>query len=148
MSKLKCVMYCEFDPHLGPQIAYQAPADFIKKEQMDSIAPYIITKPQFQGQLISLKAFGYTFMGFPVVIENKKYNRNALLFNAVFVFQETDETQEYEPVVKKLANYLTTLELESCYLSEEKTKVQIPDILRKILSDLRSVNTGFVATHS
>lgn len=136
MSKLKCVMFCEFDPHLGPQIAYQAPEDYISKGQMDSIAPYIITKPQLQSRLISLKAFGYNFMGFPVIIEDKKYNRNALLFNTVFVFNEDDQVKEYEPVVKKLAGYLRTLELEISYLSEEKTKSNIPDMLKKILCDL------------
>ena len=88
-------MFCEFDPRLGPQIAYQAPEDFISKSQFDSIAPYIITKPQLQSRLISLKASGYTFMGYPVIIEDKKYTRNALIFNVVFVFHENDHVREY-----------------------------------------------------
>jgi len=138
MAKLQCVLYCEFDPHLGPQIAYQQPVNFISKEQMDKIASYIITKPQLQSRLISLKSFGYTFMGFPVVIEDKKYHRNALIFNTVFVFDEETEISEYEAVVKKLAGYLTSLEHESSYLSTEKTKQQIPHILKKILNDLNN----------
>jgi len=135
MSKLKCVMYCEFDTLLGPQIAYQFPSEFITKEQMDGIAPYIITKPVFQSHLISLKAFTFTFMGFPVVIEDKKYSRNALIFNVVFVFDGSD-VEEYEPVVKKLANYLMVLEKEGSYLSSEETKSHIPDVLKKIFEDL------------
>jgi len=129
-------MYCEFDTLLGPQIAYQFPNEFITKEQMYGISPYIITKPDFQSHLISLKAFTYIFMGFPVVIEDKKYSRNALIFNVVFVFDGNDNVEEYEPVVKKLANYLMVLEKEGSYLSSEETKSNIPDVLRKIYEDL------------
>jgi len=129
-------MFCEFDPHLGPQIAYQSPVDFISKSEMDSIASYIIPKPQLQSRLISLKAFGYTFMGYPVTIEDKKYFRNDFRFNAVFVFNEDDEVQEYEAVVKKLAGYLKTLEIEISYLSDDEKKCNIPDVLKKILLDL------------
>ena len=139
MNKLKSIIYCEFDTLLGPQIAYQFPNEFITKEQMDSIAPYIITKPVFQGHLISLKAFSFTFMGFPVVIEGKQYSRNALFFNVVFVFNGSDDAQEYEPVVKKLANYLMILEKEGSYLSSEETKSNMPDVLKKIFEDLRFV---------
>ena len=137
MSKLKGLMFCEFDPHLGPQIAYQAPSCFISKSQMDSIAPYIIPKPLLQSRLISIKAFGFTFMGYPVTIEDKKYFRNDLRFNAVFVFNEDDEVQEFEAVVKKLAGYLKTLEMEISYISDEVKKCNIPDVLKKILLDLR-----------
>ncbi|XP_065676241.1 GATOR1 complex protein NPRL2-like [Hydra vulgaris] len=139
MSKLKCVLFCDFHPLLGPQVAYQAPVDFITKEQIDSIAPYIIPKPQFQGRLISFKAYGFTFMGYPIKIDNKKYDRNALLFNALFVFNENDCVQEFESVVTKLAGYLTTLELETEYIWNSKTKRNLQSILTKILEDISSL---------
>lgn len=139
-SRLKCVMFCEFDAHLGPQIKYQYPNEFISKDEMDNIAPYIITKPTFQSFLISLKAFGYTFMGYPIMITDKKYARNALFFNFVFVFDEADEVLEYEPVVTKLAGYMKTLELEACYISCRETEANIPAMLERIRNDL--VSTG------
>lgn len=138
-TKLKSVIYCEFDTQMGPQIAYQFPNNFITKEQMDIIAPWIITKHVFHGHLISFKAFSFTFMGYPVVIEDNKYSRNALFFNVVFVFNGDYDAEEYEPVVKKLANYLMVLEKEGSYLSSEETKSNIPDVLKKIFEDL-SVN--------
>jgi len=52
------------------------------------------------------------------------------------VFSGDDEAEEYEPVVKKLANYFLTLEKEGSYLSSEKTKSNIPDVLKKIFVDL------------
>ncbi len=136
-SELRSVIYCEFDTALGPQIAYQYPNDFITKEKMEKIAPWIITKHVFQGHLISFKAYEYTFMGYPVVIEDNKYSRNQLFFNCVFVFSSDDDAEEYEPVVKKLANYLLTLEKECSYLSNADTKSQLPDVLKKIYEDLR-----------
>ncbi|KXJ30194.1 Nitrogen permease regulator 2-like protein [Exaiptasia diaphana] len=42
----------------------------------------------------------------------------------------------YEGVVRKLASYLTTLELESGFLSKEETKETLPEILEKIRTGL------------
>lgn len=44
-------------------------------------------------------------------IEHKKYSRNALLFNLGFVCDAQAKTCALEPIVKKLAGYLTTLEV-------------------------------------
>lgn len=50
-------------------------------------------------------------IGCPVCIEHKKYSRNALLFNLGFVCDAQAKTCALEPIVKKLAGYLTTLEV-------------------------------------
>ena len=44
-------------------------------------------------------------------ITNAKYSRNALLFNVCFVVDEAADVHCYKPVVKKLAAYLTSLEV-------------------------------------
>jgi hypothetical protein len=56
-------------------------------------------------------AFGYKFIGCPMRITNAKYSRNALLFNVCFVVDEAADVHCYKPVVKKLAAYLTSLEV-------------------------------------
>ena len=56
-------------------------------------------------------ALGQKIIGCPVSIANKKYDRNALMFNCCFLFDGDTRTARYEPVVKKLANYLTQLEV-------------------------------------
>ena len=135
-SEIDCIMFCEFDPVAGPRIAYQSPEDFISKGQFDSIAPYVITKPQLQHTLITLKAFDYKFLGFSVGIENAKYSRNALLFNVCFVLDEEICTDKYEGVVKKLVAYLKTLERESGFISQEATRNKIQLMLTDILHGL------------
>lgn len=57
-------------------------------------------------------ALKHKVVGCPVSIENAKYSRNALLFNVCFVFGENADTVCYEGVVRKLAGYLTTLEVK------------------------------------
>ena len=135
-SEIDCIMFCEFDPVAGPRIAYQSPEDFISKGQFDSIAPYVITKPQLQHTLITLKAFDYKFLGCSVGIENAKYSRNALLFNVCFVLDEEICTDKYEGVVKKLVAYLKTLEQESGFISQEATRNKIQFMLTAILHGL------------
>ena len=135
-SEIRCIMFCEFDPVAGPRIAYQSPEDFIGKAQFDSIAPYVITKPQLQQRLITLKAFEYKFVGCSVGIENAKYSRNAFLFNVCFILDEDVCTEKFEGVAKKLASYLTTLEQEFGFISQEETKNKIPTMLHDILYGL------------
>lgn len=52
-------------------------------------------------------------IGCPVCIEHKKYTRNALHFNLGFVCDARAKTCALEPIVKKLAGYLTTLEVRN-----------------------------------
>ena len=80
-------------------------------------------------------------MGVPQIIENQKYERNALLFNLVLVFEEQLIHQSkwldvYRPVIRKLAFLLRSLELESQFLSQKHTKQKLEDILKQIYIDL------------
>ena len=59
----------------------------------------------------SRTAFGKKFVGCPVVIDNTKYKRNALIFNVCFVLNQDTNTASYGPVVKKLAAYMIQLEV-------------------------------------
>ena len=56
-------------------------------------------------------SFGHKFVGCPIYIDNDKYKRNALIFNVCFTFDEDTNTAHYGPVVKKLADYMTQLEV-------------------------------------
>lgn len=65
----------------------------------------------FPPVLLSSTAMEKKLIGCPVCIEHKKYSRNALLFNLGFVCDAQAKTCALEPIVKKLAGYLTTLEV-------------------------------------
>ncbi|XP_056020972.1 GATOR complex protein NPRL2-like isoform X2 [Ostrea edulis] len=109
------------------------PREIISKAHFDIIHNYIIPKPEFQGRLITVNALGYKIVGCPVYIGDTKYQRNALMFNLCFVFGQSVDTSNHEPVVKKLASYLTQIELESGFLSSKKSQEHIPVFMEKVL---------------
>lgn len=92
-------------------------------------------------------------MGFPVRIDDKKYARNAYHFNLCFVCDSSSRTVHYEPVVTKLSEYLTAMEIESKFLSSGNCTQQLHDILKEVLEDLNTkgecaLSSGStVATH-
>ena len=49
---------------------------------------------------------GFKIVGYPVRIDSQKYTRNSYYFNLCFVCDAWARTIQYEPVVKKLAEYL------------------------------------------
>ncbi|KAG1701207.1 GATOR complex protein NPRL2 [Nymphon striatum] len=137
-SKIKAILFCEFHHQYGPKITYQVPEKYISKEDFDILSVYIITKRELQKKLITVNALGYKILGYPVNIDNKKYARNALIFNMCFICDASKRTIQYEPLIRKLSEYLTTLELESGFLSNEESKKRLPNIMDQILNNLNS----------
>jgi len=140
-DEIKCIFFSEFHPEAGPRITYQVPDKYISKEVFDAINVYIITKPELQGRTITINSLGHKIVGCPVCIEDKKYARNEFIFNLCFVFLPKTDTTQYEEVVKKLADYFTTLERESEFLSREKSRGRIPEILELILEELNQLES-------
>ncbi|XP_070947863.1 GATOR1 complex protein NPRL2 isoform X4 [Macaca nemestrina] len=165
--RIECIFFSEFHPTLGPKITYQVPPglaglggerdvlesstgclkavvsravpeDFISRELFDTVQVYIITKPELQNKLITVTAMEKKLIGCPVCIEHKKYSRNALLFNLGFVCDAQAKTCALEPIVKKLAGYLTTLELESSFVSTEESKQKLVPIMTILLEELNA----------
>lgn len=54
-------------------------------------------------------------VGCPHSITNKKYERNALIFNVVFVFDSKCNTQPFETVVEKLCKYFMEAEVGAMF---------------------------------
>ncbi|XP_062853920.1 GATOR complex protein NPRL2 [Trichomycterus rosablanca] len=136
--RIECVFFSEFHPTLGPKITYQVPEEYISRELFDTVQVYIITKPELQNKLITVTAMDKKLIGCPVCIEHKKYSRNALLFNLGFVCDARTKTCALEPIVKKLAGYLTTLELESGFISNEESKQKLLPIMSTLLEELNA----------
>ena len=57
---------------------------------------------------------GYRIVGCPKCISDKKYDRNAFIFNSVFVFDSTTDTSPYEPIIQKLGDAFRTYEVGTC----------------------------------
>ncbi|XP_024859943.1 GATOR complex protein NPRL2 isoform X1 [Kryptolebias marmoratus] len=137
-TRIECIFFSEFHPTLGPKITYQVPEEYISRELFDTVQVYIITKPELQNKLITVTAMDKKLIGCPVCIEHKKYSRNALLFNLGFVCDAHTNTCALEPIVKKLSGYLTTLELESGFISNEESKQKLLPIMSTLLEDLNA----------
>uniref|UniRef100_A0AAY5JWY7 NPR2 like, GATOR1 complex subunit n=1 Tax=Esox lucius TaxID=8010 RepID=A0AAY5JWY7_ESOLU len=142
MSRIECIFFSEFHPTLGPKITYQVPEEYISRELFDTVQVYIITKPELQNKLITVTAMGKKLIGCPVCIEHKKYSRNALLFNLGLVCDARTKTCALEPIVKKLSGYLTTLELESGFISNEESKQKLLPIMSTLLEELNATGAS------
>lgn len=85
---------------------------------------------------------GIKILGFPVRIDDKKYARNAFYFNLCFVCDAWARTVHYEPVVKKLADYLIGMELEFKFLSlQDKVgteNIRLSNMLTQVMQDLNT----------
>ncbi|KAK7792932.1 hypothetical protein R5R35_008073 [Gryllus longicercus] len=155
-DSLRCIFLCEFHPTAGPKITCQVPENYISKESFDAVSVYIIPKAQLQRSTITITLFESKILGFPIRIDDKKYARNAFYFNLCFVCDASARSVQYEPVVKKFADYLMTMELESHFLSNQKQtpneKIRLPKMLQQVLNDLNNhkmctLTAGTTTTH-
>ncbi|XP_049831139.1 GATOR complex protein NPRL2-like [Schistocerca gregaria] len=153
---LRCIFLCEFHHVAGPKIACQVPENYISKDFFDAVSVYIIPKAQLQRSTITVVLYDLKVLGFPVRIDNKKYARNAYHYNLCFVCDAWARTVQYEPVVKKLADYLMAMEVENHFLSKYNQKAgdhgRLVRMLRQILHDLNThrmctLTEGTTTTH-
>ncbi|XP_071450602.1 GATOR1 complex protein NPRL2 isoform X2 [Hetaerina americana] len=106
----------------------------------------------FLRKSLMLTVLGKKITGFPISIDNPKYARNAFYFNLCFVFDSWARTVHFEPVVKKLSEFLVTLEMEYGFLSNVSFKAKLPYLLQSILQELNkrkicNVGIGSSTTH-
>ena len=132
------IFYAEFDTIQGPRLVFQVPENVFKSSDFDSLCEYIIPKMDLCGRYINITVGSFQICGLPVAIEDPKYDRNCLLFNLCFVFNADDDTSVFEGVVRKMSRELTSLELESEYMSNFSKKIQLRDIIEQIYNDLNT----------
>ncbi|CAB0036860.1 unnamed protein product [Trichogramma brassicae] len=133
---IRCIFFSEFHPTAGPKITCQVPDNYISKDIFDNVSVYIIPKAQLQRSTITVTLKDYKILGFPIKIDNKKYARNAFYFNLCFVCDAEARTVHYEPVVKKMSDFLMALEVENCFLSASKNKTRLLEMLYQVMNDL------------
>ncbi|KAG5184888.1 nitrogen permease regulator 2-domain-containing protein [Tribonema minus] len=146
------VFYSEFDNIAGPKILFQSPEGLLPPEKFDGISDYMITGRQLCGKIITVSAHGLKIMGYPLSIADEKdesdanvlacfsaqYNRNALLFNVGFVFEEGIDAEHYHNALRKLSMMLYSMEVESAFLFDAQRKARLAEILPQVRDDLNS----------
>ncbi|XP_016924133.2 GATOR complex protein NPRL2 [Drosophila suzukii] len=136
-GKIRCIFLSEFHATAGCKISCQVPDNYISKDVFDAINVYIIPKQHLQRCILTVNAMDVKIVGYPVGIQDQqKYARNAFLFNLCFVCDSRARSVQYEPVVKKLSEYLIMMEEESCFLSREDDKRRLQNIFETVLRDL------------
>lgn len=160
-AELAGVVFAVFDIVLGPKIVSQTPRALVSADQFDAISDYVIAKPCLCGRLVSvalppraaggLDAFAAAatapddvlrLVGFPQVIEHRKYPRNSLFFNVAFVLRfPREDGADADPALlppsdhaphlavvgdalRKLGRFLCDLEAEEEFLSAPRHRVR------------------------
>jgi hypothetical protein len=147
---LLCVFVVEFDNTIGPNILLQSPAGFFGEGVFDTVADFIITRPDLCGKIINLELMQYRILSYCVRLEDAKYHRNALMFSVGFVFAKDFDSFPYQPVLAKLASTLEAMEEESevsedcAAAAHSDTYIQQRALQRAVLTTLLCI----VAAHA
>eukprot|EP00056_Hartaetosiga_gracilis_P001173 m.42690 g.42690 ORF g.42690 m.42690 type:complete len:435 (-) comp10527_c0_seq4:189-1493(-) len=117
------VLLCHFHYEEGAFLPFQSPTDFLSKSDFLRISRFVIPKPEFFGKEFHMmfKRSGDTeemqLMFYPLVVENRAYFRNSLMFSPVFLIDARDDRRLYSHAIQKLATSLFSMEEEALVLS-------------------------------
>jgi len=121
---LKALFYARFHPEKGPSVIEQYPEHSVAsrldtntsgKEALfafSDISTYIIPPYDLCDRPLSVCINGYRVLGFPVSLEDAKYERNRFTFNVCFVLGENADVAGWEPVMRKTVSFFRSLEVE------------------------------------
>ena len=147
---IAAIFYAEFHATKGPLVLCEVPEGFLAKTQdtttdgdklnFNFFSEYLIPKTQLCNQLISISSKKYKIVGFPVLINSQKYDRNFYIFNVCLVFELKEASSElpYDQIVTKIARVLQTLETEKQFLSNAENKPVLNSVLEQIMTDINS----------
>mmetsp|Transcript_24939 Transcript_24939/g.24408 ORF Transcript_24939/g.24408 Transcript_24939/m.24408 type:complete len:192 (+) Transcript_24939:2-577(+) len=153
---LKCIFYSEFNYITGPELLYQHPDNFLSNQLFRDLSFYIIPNKQLCGKLSTFQLtesiltpeshggemkHDLAYMGLPIEILNKKYERKSYEFNlgiivGAFSLHDQNTRNIYEQTLRKMATYLTILEEETEFLWLSEKKVQVKDVVRELFRSL------------
>ena len=131
---LKAVFYARFHPVRGSAVIHQYPNGSIVPAADDSsqekattrvltfqdISGYIIPPYEVCDRSFSVASNGYRVLGFPVSLEDPKYERNRFTYNVCFVLQEDQNAHPWQQLVRKTALFFKRMELEDGLLQFEE----------------------------
>lgn len=100
---------------------------------------YIITGNELANQTITVSTRGMHILSRPMIIsDTKRYERNSLLFSVGFVLRRNIDPRPWWPVLSNLSRTFRAMEVESEFLSHQRTRPMIQTVLEDILVSLNS----------
>ena len=143
IGDIRAVFLSQFHPDQGPMIRCQWPADFLSKENFDSLSSFIIPKNELQAHTITVNCLGYKISGYPTYLHDRKYRRNYLLFTLCIASYPWSRTVQFESIVRKLSQFFINLEKESSilHLSGGDNDIKEEARLEKMLEQVKSTSS-------
>lgn len=149
---LCAIFYARFHPERGPSVIHQYPRDSIIASGSSSdetllsfsqISSYVIPAYELCNRPLSICTNGFRVLGFPVSLEDPKYERNRFTFNVCFVLKDHEDNVSWSKVVSKTAGFFQTIELEDGFLQAEE---DLSDLKWAGDDDYPALNIGIVYT--
>ena len=137
-APLLCCFFAQFDNQAGPRVTTEQPDAFLAPE-FEEVSKVVIPKPFLCGSLVSIVRPRYTVVGFPVLMRDPKYHRNALLFNFGFVLRLGVPSEPYQPLLRKVAESLRAMEQETAFVSSASNLPAIRELCAVSLRDLNAL---------
>ena len=101
---------------------------------------YIITGNELANQTITVSTHGMHILSRPTIIsDTTRYERNSLLFSVGFVLRRNVDPRPWWPVLSNLSRTFREMELESEFLSHDRTRPMIQTVLEDVLVSLNSM---------
>ncbi|KAF8243513.1 nitrogen permease regulator 2 [Wilcoxina mikolae CBS 423.85] len=146
---IKSIFFAIFHPDKGPQVLHQVPDGSITPSpppsidpapliDFDQISSHIIPKQELCDRLVTICTSKYRLLGYPVCIDDRRYERNEFIFNFAILLDEEDEFSTYKSVVRKLAKLFKALEEQSGFLSNEVTRAGVYALIEQVMEDLNN----------
>ena len=146
---IKSIFFAIFHPDKGPQVLHQVPDGSITPSSPPSNGPpplidfehvssHIFPKQELCDHLVTICTNKYRLLGYPVCLEDRRYERNEFIFNFAIVLDEEAEFSTYKSVVRKLAKLFKALEEQSGWLSNEVTRAGVYALIEQVLEDLNN----------
>lgn len=125
---LKAIFYARFHPERGPSVIHQYPNGSVISSSPETrplftwsdISAYIIPPYDVCNQSLSICTNGVRVLGYPISLEDAKYERNRFTFNVCFVLSENEDLQPWDHVIRKTADFFSRLESEDGILQAEE----------------------------
>lgn len=131
----------------GPQVLYQVPDGSVTTSpgslhdplfDFDTVSDYIIPKQELCDRLVTVCTNRSRILGYPMCIEDRKYDRNEYIFNIAIVLDENVDPSSYKSVVRKLAKLFRALEEQSGFLWDEVTRSGVYSLIEQVMEDLNN----------
>ena len=131
---LEAIFYARFHTERGPSIIHQYPRNSVVASTSSleeslfnfaRISSYVIPPYELCNHPLSICTNGFRILGFPISLEDVKYDRNRFTFNVCFVLKETASAQIWSQIVSKTAGFFKAIEEEDGLLQAEE---DLPDL--------------------